>query len=189
MKNIILLVIILVSISSYAQENQNDGSIKKSELKLNAFNAIIFKSIDFSYEYLLDSESSVGVSLLFNLGDSNSQNFDDSPNYNEKFAFTPFFRHYFSRKYAQGFYIEAFGMYNVQEDSYSIFDDDIFETVFVDGTSSNFALGMSVGGKFVSRKGFAFEWYGGLGRNLATSNDDIATEIVPRFGASFGYRF
>jgi hypothetical protein len=70
---------------------------------------------------------------------------------------------------------------------------DAFNDVYINDvlgeTSNNFAIGMSVGGKFVSKKGFAFEFYGGVGRNLSQSNNDVGSEIVPRLGASLGYRF
>ena len=55
--------------------------------------------------------------------------------------------------------------------------------------SHNVAVGISVGGKFVSSKGFVFEIYGGIGRNIYQSNKDFATELVPRVGASLGYRW
>ncbi|GAA3596007.1 DUF3575 domain-containing protein [Flavivirga amylovorans] len=188
MKKVLCLLLLLVSYFSFSQEEEN---IKSHEIKLNAFNAIIFKSIDFSYEYLIDSESSIGVSVFFNLHDSDDRSFDDDngPIYNEEFALTPFYRHYFSNKYAWGFFLEAFGMYNVQKDFDGYYDGSIGQDVFRDGTSNNVALGISLGGKFVSKKGFAFEFLGGLGRNLSQSNDDIGTELVPRIAASLGYRF
>ncbi len=190
-KNLIVVVFLLVSSFTYAQ---NDDAPKKNhELKANAFNLIVFKAADFSYEYLINEESSVGVSLLFNLQDKgNDREFEDGPYYQEKFAFTPFYRRYFSSKYAWGFFLEAFGMYNVQDeyDSYDydyIYDPNI--TVNSDGTSTNIAFGISIGGKFVSKGGFAFEFFGGAGRNIYQSNENYASEIVPRLGASLGYRW
>jgi len=55
-----------------------------------------------------------------------------------------------------------------------------------------FALGVSVGGKFVTKSGFTTEVYLGVGRNLIKNkNDDDFFEfnIVGRFGISLGYRF
>ncbi|MFK5878355.1 MAG: DUF3575 domain-containing protein [Flavobacteriaceae bacterium] len=192
MKKILVAVFILcISISTFAQdnENKNDDKIKKHEVKLNAFSIIIFKSIDFSYEYLLDSESSIGISVLINLNDFSDEEYY-GPYYNEVFAITPYYRHFFSRKYAAGFFMEAFGMYNQQK--YYIYNynngNDPGATSS-ESTSNNFALGISLGGKFVSKKGFLFEFYGGVGRNIAISNRDAAADFVPRMGASIGYRF
>ena len=193
MKKITLIVLIFItSLSSFAQDSENkiDDKIKKHEVKLNAFNAIVFKSLDFSYEYLLDSESSVGISILINLVDENSESYESGPYYNESFAITPYYRHFFSSKYAWGFFMEGFAMYNQQKiyNYYYVGDIDPIYTE-TEETSNNFALGLSLGGKFVSRKGFLFEFFFGVGRNLATSNNDVATEFVPRLGTTLGYRF
>ncbi len=191
MKKIFLITLLLVATISFSQENNEQPRVKKHELKANAFNLIVFKAANFSYEYLIDSESSFGASLLFNLQDDATDSFI-APYYNEKLAFTPFYRRYFSSKYAWGFFIETFGMYNVQERDHRGHYDYVNE-VFVNSnsteTSNNVAFGISVGAKFVSRNGFAFEFFGGAGRNVFSSNDRYATEIVPRLGASFGYRF
>ena len=120
----------------------------------------------------------------------NDRNYIDGPYYQEKFAFTPFYRRYFSSKYAWGFFLEAFGMFNVQDDyeNYDyIYDPNI--TVNRNETSTNVAFGISIGGKFVSKGGFAFEVFGGVGRNVYQSNENYASEIVPRLGASLGYRW
>jgi hypothetical protein len=191
MKKALLALLLFTSFASFAQEASQDEKVKHSELKINAFNLIVFKSVDFSYEYLIDSESSVGASILFNLQNNEDRDFEDGPIYNEKFAFTPYYRRYFSSKYAWGFFLEAFGMYNVQEDSTEYYNYDSNEYYYRDSgeTSNNIAFGMAVGGKFVSKKGFLFELYGGVGRNISTSNNDIGTEFVPRLGTSLGWRF
>lgn len=192
MKKALLGLLLVTSFASFAQEDVQENP-KQNELKVNAFNLIVFKSVDFSYEYLIDSESSVGASVLFNLQNRDDRDFEDGPIYNEKFAFTPYYRRYFSSKYAWGFFLEAFGMYSVQEDNDEdylfnpVIDD--YEYVYSDGTSNSIAFGMAVGGKFVSKKGFLFELYGGVGRNIVTSNNDIGTEFVPRLGTSLGWRF
>ncbi len=192
MKKTILAIALFTTFFSFAQDTDVEDVKKQHEVKINAFNTIVFKSLEFSYEYLLDSESSVGASVMFNLHDNDND--IDGPVYNERFAFTPFYRRYFSSKYAWGFFLEAFAMYNVQEDfdGYYILDtNNVNQFVHSDEKSNNFALGLSLGGKFVSKKGFVFEFYGGVGRNLITSNDVIADgeNIVPRIGASLGYRF
>ena len=51
---------------------------------------------------------------------------------------------------------------------------------------TGFALGVSVGGKFVSKKGFSTELLLGVGRNLIK---DSGYEGFPRIGISLGYRF
>ena len=182
-----MITLLLITINSFAQEEITKD--KSHELKLNALNTLIFKSIDVSYEYLINEESSVGISFLVNLNDNDT----DGPYYNETFAITPYYRHYFSRKYAAGFFMEGFGMYNVQDSYYydylsssSTHFEEPHETT---NKTNNFALGISLGAKFVSEKGFAFEFFAGIGRNLFTSDSENNFEVVPRLGTSFGYRF
>ncbi len=188
MKKLILIPLLLLSVYSFSQETEQKK--KSHEFKLNAFNTLIFKSLEGSYEYLINKESSVGISMMVNLNDE----FNEGPEYAETFAITPFYRRFFSRKYAWGFFMEAFGMYNKQQDDYYEYDysssvDDSYRTNSVDEETNNFALGISIGGKFVSQNGFAFEFYGGVGRNLFTSDSRYNYEFVPRLGVSFGYRF
>ncbi|MBU2940834.1 DUF3575 domain-containing protein [Lacinutrix sp. C3R15] len=189
MKKIFLGLLLFTAFTTFAQEAIPEEKVKHSEIKVNTFNLIVFKAVDFSYEYLIDSESSVGASFLFNLQDREDREFEDGPIYNEKFAFTPYYRRYFSSKYAWGFFLEAFGMYSVQEDVYTEYLVGSNDPVYTDETSNNLAFGMSVGGKFVSKKGFLFEVYGGVGRNLTTSNNEVGTDFVPRLGATLGWRF
>ncbi len=183
MKKLITIALLFITINSFSQEVIKKE--KSHELKLNAFNIILFKSIDASYEYLINDESSVGISFLINLNDENN----DGPNYNETFAITPYYRHFFSSKYAWGFFVEGFGMFNTQELDYYYYDNINGGYDNNDEKTTNFALGLSLGAKFVSEKGFIFEFFGGIGRNLFTSNSDYNSEIVPRLGTSFGYRF
>ncbi len=180
MKKITSITLLLISLTTFSQEVIKKE--KSHELKINAFNTLIFKSIDGTYEYLISDESSVGISFLINLNDQNS----DGPNYNETFSITSYYRHFFSRKYAWGFFMEGFGMYNVQESDYY---DYYYEGTSSNEKTNNFALGISVGGKFVSQKGFVFEFFAGVGRNLFTSDSENNYEMVPRLGTSFGYRF
>lgn len=188
MKNLILIPLLLISFLSFSQKTEEKK--KLHEVKINAFNTLIFKSLEGSYEYLINKESSVGISMMVNLNDE----YYEGGQYNETFALTPFYRRFFSRKYAQGFFMEGFGMYNIQRNNYYEYDyvdlvDGSYSYTTVDEDTNNFALGIALGGKFVSQKGFAFEFYGGVGRNLFTSDSRYNYEFVPRLGVSFGYRF
>jgi hypothetical protein len=51
----------------------------------------------------------------------------------------------------------------------------------------DFALGLSVGWKFVTRNGFTTEAYFGVGRNLL--NKEYTSQLVLRGGLALGYRF
>jgi hypothetical protein len=123
-----------------------------------------------SYERLINEESSYGVSATINtdreLADLN-------------YSLVPYYRRYFSGKFARGFFIEGFGALFSAED-YDFTSNNVYEDI------TGFALGISVGGKFVSKDGFTAELLLGVGRNFIESNNH---EAFGRVGISLGYRF
>ena len=107
-----------------------------------------------------------------------------------KFSLTPFYRRYFSSKFARGFFVEGFGMlHSYENNNYDYYIDGYgnYNNDRNGDTKTEFAVGISVGGKFVSKKGFTTEIYLGLGRNLGGDNSSL--EVVGRGGISLGYRF
>ena len=197
MKKILLfLLVTFVSLSFTAQEFEGtkenrypEGVEKKNELKLNAFNLIAFAALDISYEKLISSNSSYGVAIFYNFSDYEN----DDITFPKKFSITPYYRWFFSEyQYAQGFFIEGFGMLNTFQDFYNSYDyNNNYSKI---KTQTSFALGISVGGKFVLKEGFTAEVLAGVGRNLikGESQEDYNTfqnEIIGRFGVSLGYRF
>ena len=197
MKKILLfLLVTFVSLSFTAQEFEGpkenrypEGVEKKNELKLNAFNLIAFAALDISYEKLISANSSYGVAIFYNFSDYEN----DDITFPKKFSITPYYRWFFSEyQYAQGFFIEGFGMLNTFQDFYDSYDyNNNYSKI---KTQTSFALGISVGGKFVLKEGFTAEVLAGVGRNLikGESQEDYNTfqnEIIGRFGVSLGYRF
>lgn len=148
MKNILFALMLLLTFSNYAQIEIPEPEEKRNEVYLNAFNLIAFKWFDVSYEYLLNEEASIGVSALISL-DEESYGYDSY----RKYSVTPYYRHFFSRKYAQGFFMEAFGMINGGDNYhywyvYENGTDMYFEE---DVEYTDLAFGISVGGKFLSK--------------------------------------
>lgn len=206
MKKIALLaLLVFISLQFSAQETKDTEESKypqdvekKYELKLNAFNLIAFAALDISYEKLINTNSSFGVAVFYNFSDYA----DDDIAYPKKFSVTPYYRWFFSEyDYAQGFFVEGFGMLNTYQDYDNNYDSyDSYDSYDYNNnydrieTQTSFALGISVGGKFVLTEGFTAEVLLGVGRNLIKEeNDDnnyfFENEIVGRFGISLGYRF
>ena len=196
MKKIALLLLLtLLSLQFTAQEKEgtkpskhSEDIEKKYELKLNAFNLIAFAAIDISFERLIDENSSYGVAVFYNFSDYA----DSDIAFPKKFSITPYYRWFFSEnKYARGFFIEGFGMLNTYQDNYSFDFNSNYGKI---ETQTSFALGISVGGKFVITEGFTAEVLAGVGRNLIKgesheSYQDFQNEVIGRFGISLGYRF
>jgi hypothetical protein len=198
MKNITLLLsLVLISAQFTAQENEENlypqDVEKKYELKINAFSLITFAAIDISYERLVNENSSYGVAVFYNFSDYEG----DAIAFPKKFSITPYYRWFFSEnKYARGFFIEGFGMLNTYQDYYNNYNSYSYNNNYdrVE-TQTSFALGISVGAKFVLKEGFTAEVLAGVGRNLikGESDDDdddyFENDIIGRFGVSLGYRF
>lgn len=185
MKRILVILVLLITFSTNAQEEIPQVSEKKNEVYLNAFNLIAFKWLDVSYERLINEEVSIGVSLLASL-DGESYGYDSR----RQFSVTPYYRFYFTNKYAEGFFLEAFTMINggIHEDYWYYYDENTGEDNwgYEEEEYTDVAFGVGVGGKFLSRRGFIGEVHMGIGRNLF---DEHAPDVVGRGSLSFGYRF
>ena len=176
MKKLIPILFLFLSLGVFAQENSEP---KKHELTVNALTLIASEWIDVSYEYLLDEESSLGIDVQFGLdSDANEDGF-------RKFSITPNYRRYFSEKYAKGFFVEAFGMLHSFEEFVFVNTSSTSELK----TNTDFSLGISVGGKWVTPKGFVTEIFLGIGRNLFNNSEYDFTDVAGRVGISLGYRF
>lgn len=187
MKKIILFFMVLSSPFVFAQEKETEEEPKKHEIKLSASNLIIFTWLDMSYEYLINEESSIGSSVLFDTTSSNNTNVDTD--IYKDFSFTPYYRRYISSSYAKGFFVEGFMMYSTFKNyKNSYYDQATGNYVYQKINGSDFTLGFSIGTKFVTKGGFAVETYLGIGRNL-TNEEGFGREVMPRGGVSLGYRF
>ncbi|MFK5957594.1 MAG: DUF3575 domain-containing protein [Lutibacter sp.] len=186
MKKITLVVILcLSSISIFAQQNDKEYSLMKNEVKINMSNLIAFKFLDVGYEKILNEESTIGVNVLFNLDkNSDSSDFDEY----RTFSITPYYRHFFSNKYAAGFFVEVFTMLHSGEEELDTLYTDFppYESFTNSEKYTDFAVGVSAGAKFVSKRGFVAEIYLGIGRDLLNNHD---FEVVGRGGVAIGYRF
>lgn len=185
-----VLLIFMIVINSDAQnfksDTTNNKPLPEHELKINAFTLIAFGAVDVTYEKILNDESSIGLSLYF-LGQNSTET-----DYYRTFSFTPYYRSYFSDKYNKGFFMELFAMYYTRNDEYYTGTDNSdeytttygnYETKKYNGT----ALGVSVGGKWVTKKGFVVEVSGGIGRVVLGTEDDVP--VVGRGGILIGKRF
>ena len=191
MKKITLLLFLaFITLQINAQEKEGTKESKypqdvdkKYELKINAFNLIGLAALDLSFERLINTESSYGVAVFYRFTDIN----DDDIAFPKKFSLTPYYRWFFSEStFARGFFVEGFGMLNTYQDFYYMNNSERIEN------DTSFALGISVGGKFITKAGFTTEVYLGVGRNLIKNeNEDnfFEFDIVGRFGISLGYRF
>lgn len=178
-----LLLLVFSSNFIFSQDDQTkQGSATnphgQNELRLNVTNFIILNAFTADYERLLSDESSLGVSLLIGLGDTNDIDLI------RNFELTPYYRQFFSKRYARGFFVEGFASVINREDTFFTSIDTVDSQ-----SQTNVALGVSVGGKFLTRGGFVAEVFVGVGRTLFDNNDFFFDNVIGRGGISLGYRF
>ena len=183
MKKTILVAGMLLSFFAVKAQNINDTIIstydKNNEIKLNV-PLIVLGTFEATYERLLNEKSSLGISGLYVF---NTKNSDDDMNY----SISPYYRRYFGKKYASGFFVEGFGMFS------SIDGKKVYETderlTFSEGPDVfDLSLGIGLGSKCVTKSGFIFEVNLGWGKLLFNA-DKTDHNQVARFGFNIGHRF
>jgi len=173
-----ILALALSSAFCFSQETETP-SFNKNEIKGNAL-FLVLGSFEATYERLLNEESGAGISVSIPV---------DRYNWDINYSVTGFYRYYFGKKPAAGFFGEAFGMLNNVDDwVYSESDNGID---FYSGpkTLTDFALGIGLGGKWVTKKGLLLEVNAGVGRNLFNNQYERDFELIGRGGITIGYRF
>lgn len=157
----------------------------KNEIKINSISLIALGAIDVSYELLPNEESSFGI-YLFYKPNNDFRNSD----INRTFSLSPYYRIYFSSGYNKGFFIESFAAYYTGKE-YIYSDSNYYDSY--DRTNATLeryhglALGIGVGAKWITNRGFITEINFGLGRSFSGGPQDIS--LVARGGIIIGKRF
>lgn len=175
MRKIFLLLSLSLLTINYGQEKEKND-FPKNEIKGNAL-LLVAGAFEGTYERILKTDNGAGISLYLAITDD----------FETKFALTPYYRFYFGKKPAAGFFVEGFGSINSYND-YIFTNQDSFTSYYKDISRTDFALGFGLGSKWVARSGFIFEINAGIGRNLFNSSD-TDHEILGRGGITLGYRF
>jgi hypothetical protein len=174
-----------VSTSNIKDSRRAETFNKKNELRVDAITLIVAGALDINYERILNNESGLGVSLLLSNGKE----------INTTFALSPYYRFYFGKKPAAGFFFEGFTMlssfksnfYNPEKAS----NNSFFNYTNDSKNTTDLAVGFGLGGKWMTNGGVVFELSAGVGRNLFNDYEkyDSSYKIVGKGGISIGYRF
>ena len=172
MKNWFTAIVLLTTI--YLQGQAYPDPAIRQEVKLNMGLFLATTTVEGSYEYFISSDTSLGLTAYFD---------NDDTDFNGDFGIGPNFRAYFGYGYADGFFAEVFGLY------YTGRDEDFQDFGSPREVDYNtFALGLGIGGKWVTRsQRLAFEITGGFGRNV--NPEDFQDSFMYRLGLSIGFRF
>ncbi|WP_310379455.1 DUF3575 domain-containing protein [Flavobacterium sp.] len=176
MKKTLLILFLTFSAIGNSQEKSKSETLK-NEIKVNAL-FLVLGAVEVTYEHLLNQDTGLGISFFV----VNEEDFDTS------FSLTPYYRAYFGKKPAAGFFVEGFSMISAGKygSSYN-YDYNTNTSYYIDGKKyTDFALGFGVGSKWIHKRGFTFEINAGIGRNLF---NDYSPEVIGRGGITLGYRF
>jgi hypothetical protein len=173
-----LMTIFLFTLNSFAQEEQRAGKPPKFEIGFNALKLSIGEGIYLSSDYLLNESSSIGLVSGFQ---------DDKLNKGlNELKIGANYKHYFSKKYTQGFYASSGFSYNYAKHNYYDFhtyqpiSDDFYET-----KSLNFDF--DLGYKLVSKKGLSLDAFIGFSQPLFSNRD--RREFKVNYGIKLSKRF
>lgn len=165
---IVLLWTFFTNAQAYPRFNNNN------ELKFNIGLFLASSTVEGSYEYFFNEDTSIGGTLYFD---------NDALDYNGNFGIGPNLRAYFGYMPRSGFFAEAFGLYYTGEDK--IPDNNLGVRNYDYSTT---ALGLGVGNKWVTKSDkFTMEISAGIGRNI--NPEDFQDTFMFRGGFSLGFRF
>ncbi|AOW21394.1 hypothetical protein [Urechidicola croceus] len=194
MKQIKITLIAFISLTTMTLNAQNSNEKPeekqpKHEVGFDIAELIAYKKIEFSYNYLLNESESIGTNIFFF---PDNDDFYDFEGYQENFSVDINYKHYFSKKYAQGFYIEALAKYNYgkgfkQDQNSFNYNPDDFKRYH------ELEVGFGIGYKYVSRRNFFIEGNFKVSRTIINSIDSNSEysipNVKPHFGISIGKRF
>lgn len=161
-----------------AQNENNENSYQKNnEIKLNIISPLM-DAFEVGYERFLNKNSSLGISAF--------KVYEHSTNDDMNYYISPYYRYYFGKKYASGFFAEGFGMFT-SIDGKKIYEAD--KVTFTEGKDVyDLALGAGLGWKLVTKKGLVFEANAAYGKLVFNAGKTDHDQVI-KLGLSVGYRF
>ncbi len=180
MKKTLLVILIFLSfLSVKAQNEANENPYQKNnEIKVNVLGPLM-GAFQATYERHLNSKSSLGISYFYV--------FNNTENEDLNYSISPYYRRYFGKKYAAGFFLEGFTMLT-SIDGKKIYTSEDHSTFTENPDVIDLAAGVGLGWKWVSKGGFVLEANLGYGFLLFNANK-TDHNIVNKIGVSAGYRF
>jgi hypothetical protein len=159
-------------------------SFGNNEFRVNFFDLLVLPGFHGYYEKIIDENSSYGTGLFINFSDNLSSDI-----VGRRFAISPYYRLYFLNRKdygAKGLFVELFSSFASAKD---MNDDDIYDDFDDRDNIFRFSVGATIGRKWITRSGYTFEPFIGVGRYLDSpdSNSDNP-EAHLRLGFSIGKR-
>ena len=171
----------IVKNSSFEAAN----SYGNNELRVNFFDLLVLPGFHGYYEKIIDENSSYGTGLFINFSDNLSSDIIQ-----RRFAISPYYRLYFLNRKdygAKGLFVELFSSFASAKDmnDYGLYNDfDDRDNIF------RVSVGATIGRKWITRSGYTFEPFIGVGRYLDSQGSNGGNpEAHVRLGFSVGKRY
>lgn len=168
-------------LSVLAQETEKQ---RKNDILADPVLLIAVPLANVSYERLINKDMGIGVNAMITLDRS-----DD-----EFRQFSAYYRIYFGKKYASGFFLEGFIPVTTEANyNYGYLYDDINGYYYSSATSKNYfttvGVGFGVGGKWVLKNNLVIEASGGIARRFGDRQNYYFEEVTGKIMGGIGYRF
>lgn len=184
-----LLTITFISLTAsgfaqiYTKKNENNQDtvqvdkqvLGKNEININLLMLGLTGAAEIGYERLFES-SGIGISASA-----------DMANMRYNFSVVSYYRVYFGKKKASGFFVEGNAVFwNSEKSSWGKYNEDGTYVELGRLIENQFGFGAAVGSKFLNKNGFVGELFGGVAKLfLGGASDDY----FPRVGMTIGKRF
>ena len=164
-------------------------SFGNNEFRVNFFDLLVLPGFHGYYERIIDENSSYGTGLFINFSDNLSSDIVQ-----RRFAISPYYRLYFLNRKdygAKGLFVELFSSFASAKD---MDDDDLYDVYYDDFDDRDnifrFSVGATIGRKWITRSGYTFEPFIGVGRYLDSQGSNGGNpEAHLRLGFSIGKRY
>ena len=187
-KNFKLFAWIILGITGmYAQtENPTSTSERKNDVMISPIELIASPLLNISYERLISENSGVGVNGMFYFRDNKDV-------YDSRFSqISPYYRMYFGKKYAAGFFVEGFVPITNTTDYYSTYTDQPPYYYSNEERRTTVGIGVGLGSKWITRNNIIFEISGGIARRFGSHKDNYyydSDHLTGKGMLGIGYRF
>lgn len=183
MKKTLLSVIILFSFFVGKAQNKNDTLAnpyeKKNEVILDLIGPTLGGGINASFERYFNNKSSLGITFFYI--------YDSTKESDMNYSISPYYRRYFGKKYASGFFVEGFGMV-MSIDGKKVYDTPEKLTFTENPSVINLSIGAGFGWKGVTKSGFTYGANLGWGKMLFNADKTDHTQVA-KYCLNIGYRF
>lgn len=179
MKKFLFISAFMASLSTVQGQEAETSLIRKNDVMLGPIELIAGPILNISYERLLSENSGVGVNALFDL--QKNQNSAIS-------QISPYYRMYFGKKYASGFFVEGFVPITKTKNTYVDYNGYPYYVPSRNEDKTTVGIGVGFGGKWVARKNIIFEASTGIGRRFGLDKT-YDTAITGKGMLGIGYRF